>query len=111
MQTPAVPISESTRLCALKSLDILDTEPDEHLDRITRICCTLFDVPIALVSLVDSNRQMSDVELADALKQDFDAVVRMLLLVIFVPLLAFAIWEYVKVSRDLERERRRDREP
>lgn len=30
------------------------------------------------------------------------------LLVVVIPLLAFAIWEYIKVSRDLREEKRRD---
>ena len=36
---------------------ILDTEPEERFDRITRLAAALFDVPVALVSLVDENRQ------------------------------------------------------
>lgn len=53
------PISpaEATRLAALRRLQILDTPPEERFDRITRLAARLFDVPIALVSLIDSNRQ------------------------------------------------------
>ncbi len=57
MKTPATPIDEKSRIDALKSLEILDTLAEEKFDRITRLCCRIFDVPIALVSLVDSNRQ------------------------------------------------------
>ncbi len=49
--------SESGRLQALRSLNILDTPPDERFDRITRLAARLFRVPIALFSLVDSDRQ------------------------------------------------------
>ncbi|MEZ0604320.1 PAS domain S-box protein [Paraburkholderia sp. IW21] len=48
---------EALRIETLKSLCVLDTPQDEELDRITRIACRLFDVPTALVSLVDRDRQ------------------------------------------------------
>ncbi|GAB1622645.1 sensor domain-containing diguanylate cyclase [Agarivorans albus] len=57
MQAPSTPIGETSRLKALKDLDILDTMPEERFDRITRMAKRLFDVPIALVSLIDENRQ------------------------------------------------------
>ena len=57
MKTPDIPEDEQTRLKTLKSLDVLDTIPEERFDRLTRMCKRLFDVPIALVSLVDENRQ------------------------------------------------------
>jgi len=57
MKTPDFPQDEETRLNTLKSLDVLDTEPEERFDRLTRMSKRLFGVPIALVSLVDENRQ------------------------------------------------------
>lgn len=48
---------ESKRLQVLHSLNILDTSPDERFDRITRLAARLFRVPIAVFSLVDTNRQ------------------------------------------------------
>jgi diguanylate cyclase (GGDEF)-like protein len=48
---------ESTRLASLHALDALDTAPEERFDRITRLAKRLMDVPIALVSLVDEERQ------------------------------------------------------
>ena len=56
MEAP-LPDNEADRLAALYSLRILDQGPAPHLDRITRIAQNVFEVPIALVSLVDSNRQ------------------------------------------------------
>jgi len=41
----------------LQSLNILDTLPEERFDRLTRMAKRMFRVPIALVSLVDENRQ------------------------------------------------------
>jgi|GEM_PF-1856483 len=57
MQTPASPPNESIRLQTLKSLHILDTQPEERFDRITRIAKRVFGVPITLVSLIDTERQ------------------------------------------------------
>lgn len=52
-----LPHDESQRLAALRELLILDTEPEERFDRITRFARQEFDVPIALVSLIDEERQ------------------------------------------------------
>lgn len=49
--------NEEQRLDTLRSLNILDTQPEDRFDRLTRLAKRLFDVPIALVSLVDENRQ------------------------------------------------------
>jgi phosphoribosyl 1,2-cyclic phosphodiesterase/CheY-like chemotaxis protein len=51
------PPDEEDRLAALRGLGLLDTQPDERFDRLTRLAAALFDVPIALVSLVDAERQ------------------------------------------------------
>jgi PAS domain S-box-containing protein len=45
------------RVEALHALGLLDTPAEERFDRITRVAVALFDVPIALVSLVDAERQ------------------------------------------------------
>lgn len=57
MQIPVVPENERQRLDALRRLAVLDTPAEERFDRITRMARNMFDVPIALVSLVDENRQ------------------------------------------------------
>jgi diguanylate cyclase (GGDEF)-like protein len=57
MLKPATPHDEEMRLQTLRSLDLLDSAPKERFDRITRLAKKLFDVPIALVSLLDSDRQ------------------------------------------------------
>ena len=49
--------SEQERLQALHSLNLLDTAPTEAFDRITRLASSLFDMPMALISLVDTERQ------------------------------------------------------
>ncbi len=48
---------EAARLDALHQLDLLDTAPGEAFDRITRMASQLFQLPIAAVSLTDSDRQ------------------------------------------------------
>ena len=57
MMTPEIPPNEVARLQTLRSFDILDTPQEERFDRLTRMARRLFDVPIALVSLVDKDRQ------------------------------------------------------
>ncbi|MGH1463421.1 MAG: diguanylate cyclase [Neptuniibacter sp.] len=57
MKRPDFPEEDAQRLACLKALNILDTESEERFDRLTRLARRLFDVPIALVSLVDTNRQ------------------------------------------------------
>lgn len=57
MKKPDIPENEEARLKTLRSLNILDTLPEERFDRLTRMAKRLFGVPIALVSLVDKDRQ------------------------------------------------------
>ncbi len=47
---------EAQRLAAVRRYDILDTPPDGSFDRITALAGQLFDVPIALVTIVDEDR-------------------------------------------------------
>ncbi|HVU04455.1 MAG TPA: sensor domain-containing diguanylate cyclase [Polyangiaceae bacterium] len=56
MRAPAHP-REAERLAALHRYEILDTDAEIPFDRITRIAARLFDVPVALVTLVDEHRQ------------------------------------------------------
>jgi len=53
----AEPAEELRRLGALRASGLLDTPPEERFDRVTRMAQRLFDVPIALISLVDEDRQ------------------------------------------------------
>jgi len=57
MEAPKIPKNEQKRLEMLHSLDILDTTEEERFDRLTRIAMHMFNVPIAIVSLVAENRQ------------------------------------------------------
>lgn len=57
MEAPKHPEQELKRLDALKALHLLDTDPEERFDRLTRLAKRLFGVPVALVSLIDFNRQ------------------------------------------------------
>ena len=51
------PYCEANRLDALRKLNLLDTPPSEAFDRITRMAAQMFTLPIAAVSLTDSDRQ------------------------------------------------------
>jgi diguanylate cyclase len=50
-------LAEDQRIKALHSLGLLDTPQEDRFDRFTRLASAAFDVPIALVSLVDTDRQ------------------------------------------------------
>jgi GAF domain-containing protein len=52
-----LPITEHERLQALHELMLLDTGPEERFDRLTHFARQEFGVPIALLSLVDRERQ------------------------------------------------------
>lgn len=51
-----IPENEAQRMAAVRRYDILDTPPDGTFDRITAIAARLFDVPISIISIVDTDR-------------------------------------------------------
>ncbi|PCR95671.1 GGDEF domain-containing protein [Pseudomonas fluorescens] len=57
MLVPGKPVNEAARVQALYGLNLLDSAPEERFDRLTRLARRLFNVPIALVTLVDKDRQ------------------------------------------------------
>lgn len=57
MMQPPTLAHEAERLAALRSLQILDTPREERFDCFTRLLAKLLDTPIAVVSLVDAERQ------------------------------------------------------
>lgn len=48
---------EQDRLCALRTYNILDTPPESSFDNLTKLASQIFNIPIALISLIDENRQ------------------------------------------------------
>ncbi|HEV8020112.1 MAG TPA: GAF domain-containing protein [Candidatus Lustribacter sp.] len=52
-----IPPDEDRRLTTLRAMDILDTPPESRFDRITRLASRFFAAPIALITLVDRDRQ------------------------------------------------------
>jgi GAF domain-containing protein len=56
MITVEKPANETKRIEALNRYNILDTPPDGSFDRITKLAATIFEVPIAIISLVDTER-------------------------------------------------------
>ncbi|MCH5499892.1 hypothetical protein L6218_18895 [Pseudomonas syringae pv. syringae] len=51
------PVNEEARLEFLRSLDVLDTATEETFDRFTRVLAELLQVPTALISLVEADKQ------------------------------------------------------
>ena len=56
MKAPTPP-DEAQRLEALRRYEILDTAAEEAFDELTRHAAQICRAPIALISLVDSDRQ------------------------------------------------------
>jgi diguanylate cyclase (GGDEF)-like protein len=48
---------ERARLAALHRYEIMDTEPQEAFDRITRLTKTVMQMPMVLVNMIDKDRQ------------------------------------------------------
>lgn len=56
--TPApIPKNEEVRLESVYKLGVLETEPEERFDRITRLALNLFKVPMSTISIIDSSRE------------------------------------------------------
>ena len=54
---PAKPINEVGRIAALQKYAILDTDPEQSFDDLTLLASFICKTPIALISLVDEDRQ------------------------------------------------------
>ncbi len=57
MKFPATPDNEVERIQALKRMEILDSAPEAGFDLLTEMAAELLQLPIALVTIVDSKRQ------------------------------------------------------
>ncbi len=57
MIPPPIPADDAARVSLLRSLGVLDTPPEPDYDELTHLAAQICDVPIALISLVDSDRQ------------------------------------------------------
>ena len=64
------PPDEERRLAALHALNLLDTEPEERFDRITRLAQRVFGTSMATFTLIDADRQWFKSEVGAAGKED-----------------------------------------
>jgi GAF domain-containing protein len=55
--THATALRQPRRLAALRTTGLVDGPPDQGLETLARLCAKLLDVPVALISLVESDRQ------------------------------------------------------
>jgi two-component system NtrC family sensor kinase len=53
----AMPRTDAARVAALQKYEILDTDPEQSFDDLTLLASFICKTPIALISLVDENRQ------------------------------------------------------
>src|SRR3954467_10478404 len=56
MRAP-IPENEAARLETLRQYEILDTDPEESFNDLTRLAAYICDTPIALITLIDEHRQ------------------------------------------------------
>jgi len=56
MKIPAMPADEEQRLASLNDSGLLDSGSSVRLDRLTRLAKRMFDVPAALITLVDKEQ-------------------------------------------------------
>jgi GAF domain-containing protein len=57
MSSVSAAVTDKKRLAGLRRLVLLDTPPNPTFDRLTRLASQLLHAPIALLTLVDSDRQ------------------------------------------------------
>ncbi|MEO1080324.1 MAG: GAF domain-containing protein [Pseudomonadota bacterium] len=57
MNATQLSVTDEDRIETLQSYHVLDTRAEASFDRITQLASRLFDVPIAVISLVDNHRQ------------------------------------------------------
>jgi hypothetical protein len=50
-------VADGERLAELRRTALLDSPPDDAFDRVTQLAVRLLDAPVALISLVDEDRQ------------------------------------------------------
>ena len=53
----AAAVLDRERLAALRATNLLDSAPEEAFDRLTRVAARILEAPLALVSLIDHDRQ------------------------------------------------------
>lgn len=54
-----VPNNEVRRVTTLTNSGVLDSTKNECLDRITRIACAVFEVPVAMINFITSNEDVN----------------------------------------------------
>jgi len=55
LETKNIPANDASRVEALKRYQILDTAPEKSFDNIAKLATLLFDVPVSLISFIDTD--------------------------------------------------------
>src|SRR4029079_13388064 len=66
---PSVATDETARLAALRRYKILDTEPERAFDDLTLLAAQICGTPIALITLIDENRQWVKSRVGEAIAE------------------------------------------
>ena len=65
-----VALTEEDRLRSLAALNVLDSPREERFDRLVRLAQRMFDVPMAMVSLIDEHRHWNKAEVGVGNRDD-----------------------------------------
>lgn len=57
MKVAPFPVNEQYRQLELESYNCMSPEPDQTLDEITKLVCSMFNAPMSVISLLDNQRQ------------------------------------------------------
>ncbi|MEI8337919.1 MAG: GAF domain-containing protein [bacterium] len=57
MQNAPIPDNEEERILAVHKMAILDTEPEDRFDNLTKEAISKLKVPMAMISILDSERE------------------------------------------------------
>lgn len=69
LQTPVLPQNEKERLESLYSYDVLDSDAERNFDELVELAREVCQTPVALISLVDRNRQWFKASVGVAMKE------------------------------------------
>ncbi len=74
MIPPPIPADDAARLALLRSLGVLDTPPEPDYDELTALAAAICQTPMAMISLIDADRQWFKAKIGVTHQQDPRAI-------------------------------------